>query len=151
MLGGGEPRRGPGTGLPASRDPPPVPPGAPVTLPAMDVLIHLFVGLHIIGIASLLGGFLTQMKALGEGTARFSPAMLHGALTMLVTGVILVGLNQADDNTVNNVKIGVKLALLVVILGLVYVKRDEERADKAQFGLVGGLTAANVFIAVLWT
>ncbi|AJE85072.1 MULTISPECIES: hypothetical protein [Streptomyces] len=117
----------------------------------MDVLIHLFVGLHIIGIASLLGGFLTQMKALGEGTARFSPAMLHGALTMLVTGVILVGLNQADDNTVNNVKIGVKLALLVVILGLVYVKRDEERADKAQFGLVGGLTAANVFIAVLWT
>ncbi|GAB2861372.1 hypothetical protein GCM10027074_30670 [Streptomyces deserti] len=117
----------------------------------MDVLIHLFVGLHIIGIASLLGGFLTQMKAMGEGTARFSPAMLHGALTMLVTGVILVGLNQADDQPVNNIKIGVKLALLIVILGLVYVKRDEEKADKGQFGLVGLLTTANVFIAVLWT
>ncbi|MFF9111816.1 hypothetical protein [Streptomyces sp. NPDC014805] len=117
----------------------------------MDVLIHLFVGLHIIGIASLLGGFLTQMKAMGRGTARFVPAMLHGALTMLVTGVVLVGLNQADDHTVNNIKIGVKLALLIVILGLAYVKRDEETVDKRLFGLVGLLTVANIFIAVLWT
>ncbi|MGI5356935.1 hypothetical protein ACQI4E_16730 [Streptomyces sp. CA-252508] len=117
----------------------------------MDVLINVFVALHVIGIAALLGGFLTQMKAMGEGTARFGPAMLHGALTMLVTGVALVGLNQADDQAVNNVKIGVKLAILVVVLGLVYVKRDEERVDKAVFGAVGGLTSANVFIATLWT
>ncbi|MFE7269101.1 hypothetical protein [Streptomyces sp. NPDC057623] len=117
----------------------------------MDVLIHLFVGLHIIGIAALLGGFLTQMKVMGRGTARFVPAMLHGALTMLVTGVILVGLNQADDHPVDNIKIGVKLALLVVILGLVYVKRDDETVDKRLFGVVGLLTVANVFIAVLWT
>ena len=117
----------------------------------MDVLIHLFVGLHTIGIAALLGGFLTQMKAMGQGAARFVPAMLHGALTMLVTGVILVGLNQADDQPVDNVKIGVKLALLVVILGLVYVKRDEETVDKRLFGVVGLLTVANIFIAVLWT
>lgn len=123
---------------------------APVRLRPMDVLIHVFVALHIIGIASLLGGFLTQMKAMGAGTARFTPAMLHGALTMLITGVALVGLNQADDQTVNNLKIGIKLAVLVVILGLVYVKRDEERIDKGLFGAVGGLTMANIFIATLW-
>jgi peptidoglycan/LPS O-acetylase OafA/YrhL len=117
----------------------------------MDVLIHLFVGLHITGIAALLGGFFTQMKAMGQGTARFVPAMLHGALTMLVTGAILVGLNQADDQPVNNIKIGVKLALLIVILGLVYVKRDEEQVEKGLFGAVGLLTTANIFIAVMWT
>ncbi|MGW7262492.1 hypothetical protein [Streptomyces sp. NPDC054842] len=117
----------------------------------MDVLIHLFVGLHIIGIAALLGGFLTQVKAMGQGTARFVPAMLHGALTMLVTGVVLVGLNQADDNALDNIKLGVKLALLIVILGLVYVKRDEEKVDKGAFAAVGLLTTANIFIAVLWT
>ena len=117
----------------------------------MDVLIHLFVGLHIIGIAALLGGFLTQMKAMGRDEARFVPGMLHGALTMLVTGAVLVGLNQADDHHVNTVKIGIKLALLVVILGLVYVKRDDEKVDKSMFGLVGAFTTANIFIAVLWT
>ncbi|MET9596536.1 MULTISPECIES: hypothetical protein [unclassified Streptomyces] len=116
----------------------------------MDVLINVFVGLHIIGIASLLGGFLTQMKAMGAGTARFTPAMLHGALTMLVTGVVLVGLNQMDGDPVNNIKVGVKLAILFVILCLVYVKRDEEHVDKALFGAVGGLTVINIFIAVLW-
>ncbi|MFI1398894.1 hypothetical protein [Streptomyces sp. NPDC020681] len=117
----------------------------------MDVLINVFVALHIIGIASLLGGFLTQMKAMSAGTARFTPAMLHGALTMLITGVALVGLNQADDQPVNNLKVGIKLAVLVVILGLVYVKRDEEKVEKALFGVVGGLTVANIFIATLWT
>lgn len=122
-----------------------------VRLRLMDVLINVFVALHIIGIASLLGGFLTQMKAMGAGEARFIPAMLHGALTMLVTGVVLVGLNQADDQPVNNLKIGIKMAVLIVILGLVYVKRDEEKVDKAMFGAVGGLTVANIFIATLWT
>ncbi|MGW5368100.1 hypothetical protein ACWER6_03325 [Streptomyces sp. NPDC004009] len=117
----------------------------------MDVLIHLFVGLHIIGIAALLGGFLTQMKAMGQGTARFVPGMLHGAFTMLVTGVALVGLDEADGHHVNTIKIGVKLAVLIVILGLVYVQRDEEKVDKRVFGLVGLLTMVNIFIAVLWT
>ncbi|MFH9606387.1 hypothetical protein [Streptomyces sp. NPDC017448] len=117
----------------------------------MDVLINVVVALHVIGIASLLGGFLTQMKAVGEGAVRFGPAMLHGALTMLITGIALVGLNQADDQAVNNVKIGVKLALLVVILALVYVKRDEEKVDKGVFMAVGGLTVANIFIATVWT
>ncbi len=151
--GAHEPGEGPVTGGAGAKGWPGgrAPEGAGLGSGLMDVLIHLFVGLHIIGIAALLGGFLTQMKAMGRGTARFVPAMLHGALTMLVTGVALVGLNQADDNTVNTVKIGVKLALLIVILGLVYVKRDDEKVDKNLFGLVGLLTVANIFIAVLWT
>ncbi len=124
---------------------------AEIRLTPMDVLIHLFVGLHIIGIAALLGGFLTQMKAMGRGEARMVPAMLHGALTMLATGIVLVGLNEAQHEHINTIKIGIKLALLVVILGLVYVKRDEETVEKAALATVGGLTMANIFIAVLWT
>ncbi|WP_019548679.1 hypothetical protein [Streptomyces sulphureus] len=116
----------------------------------MDVLINIFVGLHVIGIAALLGGFLFQMKAMGEGTARMLPGMLHGALTMLVTGVLLVGFREMDGGSVNNLKIAVKLAILVVILGLVYVKRDEEAVSSKVLGAVGALTMANIFIAVLW-
>lgn len=117
----------------------------------MRVLIDFFVALHIIGIAALLGGFLGQLKAMSAGTARFVPGMPHGALTMLVTGIALVGLDQADGHPVNNIKIGIKLAILVIILGIVYVKRDEEKAEKGLFAAVGALTAVNIFIATLWT
>lgn len=117
----------------------------------MATLINVFVGLHILGIAALLGGFLFQMKAMRTGDARMVPGMLHGALTMLITGLAMVGLRQADDLPVDNAKIAVKLALLVVILALVYVQRDEERVAAPLFGTVGALTTANVFIAVLWT
>ncbi|MEO3755082.1 hypothetical protein [Streptomyces sp. B6B3] len=116
----------------------------------MDVLIEVVVGLHIIGIAALLGGFLTQMKVMGAGEARIVPAMMHGAWTMLVTGLALVGLNQADDQEVNNTKIGVKLAVLLAILVLAYVNRDEDRVNARVFGAIGLLTVANVFIATTW-
>jgi hypothetical protein len=119
----------------------------------MDTLINVFVGLHIVGIAALLGGFLTQLKVMGRAGAepRFVPGMLYGALTMLVTGIALVGLSHADGRHPSNVKLGIKLAVLIVILGLVYVRRDEERIDRLSFGAVGGLTVVNIFIAVLWT
>ncbi|WP_129841900.1 hypothetical protein [Streptomyces sp. RFCAC02] len=117
----------------------------------MDVVINIVVALHIIGIAALLGGFLTQMKAMGDGRGRVVPAMLHGALTMLVTGIALVGLSEADDRSVNNLKIGIKLAVLVVILALVYVKRDDEKVSPGILGAIGGLTVVNIFIATVWT
>ncbi|EME99641.1 hypothetical protein J7W19_19650 [Streptomyces mobaraensis NBRC 13819 = DSM 40847] len=120
----------------------------------MDPLIHAMIGLHVIGIAALLGGFLTQMKAMGKGEARMVPSMLHGALTMLVTGMALVGLHRAQGDAVNTFKIGLKLSLLVVVLALVYLNRDQEEGERvgtAAFGTVGALTTADVFIAVLWT
>jgi hypothetical protein len=117
----------------------------------MNVLTHLVVGLHIMGIAALLGGVLTQLPPLGRGETRVVPAMLWGALTMLVTGIALVGLSQAQHVHLDTIKIGVKVAFLVIILGIVYVKRDDETADKRVVATVGALTTANIFIALLWT
>ncbi|MFB4196518.1 hypothetical protein [Streptomyces carpaticus] len=116
----------------------------------MDVLIAVFIALHIVGIAALLGGFLTQMKAMGAGEARIVPGMVHGAATMLVTGLVLVGLNQADDNEVNNTKIAVKLVLLLVLSVLAYLNRDEEKVSTPVFATIGALTTVNIFIATLW-
>jgi hypothetical protein len=119
----------------------------------MDVLLHLFIGLHIVGIAALLGGALTQLPPLAvtDRPVRMGPAMLWGALTMLVTGAGLVGIVQAQHGHLSTIKIGLKLAVLVVVLCLVYVKRDEESVERSQVALVAALTTANVFIAVLWT
>ncbi|MFW6694623.1 hypothetical protein [Streptomyces sp. MAR4 CNX-425] len=117
----------------------------------MDVLINLFVASHIIGIASLLGGWLTQMKSMSTGDVRVVPAMVHGALVMLVTGFILSGLNEADDVELNQAKLGVKGVILIVILVMVFIKRNEERVPKGYFAAIGLLTMSNIVIATTWT
>ncbi|NYI07891.1 hypothetical protein [Allostreptomyces psammosilenae] len=116
----------------------------------MDVAVDIFLILHFIGIASLLGGFLTQMRAMRTGEVRVVPAMVHGALTMLVTGLVMVGLRQADGAEVDNFKIGVKTAVLLAILVLVWLNRDKERVSPGVLGAIGGLTVVNICVAVLW-
>jgi uncharacterized membrane protein len=103
--------------------------------------------LHFVGLASLLGGFLVQMR---PAVKVVNAAMLHGALTQLVTGVALVGVDQAIGDPVDNVKIGVKLVVLLVITGLVFRFRGREQAPTGVWGAIGALTLANIVIAVFW-
>ncbi|WP_406283363.1 hypothetical protein [Embleya sp. NBC_00896] len=118
----------------------------------MDVLRQILLVLHIVGIAALLGGVLTQMSALKTGDVRIVPAMTHGALTMLVTGLALVGVVQAGlDREVDNAKIGTKLVVLLAILVLVWGNRTADRVSPRILGAIGLLTIANIAIAVMWT
>jgi hypothetical protein len=117
----------------------------------MSWLEKILLILHFVGLASLLGGFLVQMSAT---TKVINPAMLHGALTQLVTGLALVGVLQAEDdpsNPVNNTKIAVKLVVLLVILGLILANRKKESVSTGVWAAIGGLTVVNIGVAVLWT
>nr|WP_202628090.1 hypothetical protein [Cellulomonas sp. APG4] len=102
--------------------------------------------LHFVGLASLLGGFLVQMKS---RTKRVEAAMFHGALTQLVTGLALVGIAEAGDADVNHMKVGLKLVVLVAITALVLVGRRKESVSTGVWGAIGGLTLVNVVIAVV--
>ena len=114
---------------------------------AMEFLEQTLVVLHFIGLASLLGGFLVQIKT----TPRVvNSAMVHGIITQLVTGVVLVGLAEADDAAVDHAKVGVKLAVAVVVAVLVFANRRREVLNTAAWGLIGGLTILNIVIAVFW-
>jgi hypothetical protein len=111
--------------------------------------------LHFIGLASLLGGFLTQMRAMGAGVARIVPAMLHGAWTAFLTGLLLVGLAEyriamGADFEVDHMKIGVKSVVALIILILVMANRKKDSVKAPLFGAVGGLTLTNVILAVFW-
>jgi hypothetical protein len=118
----------------------------------VDVLRQILLILHIVGIASLLGGFLTQMPALRTGDGRIVPAMTHGALTMLVTGLALVGVVRAGlDKDVDNAKVGTKLVILLAILLLVWGNRAADRVSSKVLGAIGLLTVANIAVAVMWT
>ena len=124
---------------------------AAARLRPMDVLINVFVALHIIGIASLLGGFLTQMKAMGAGHGPLRPGdaarRAHHARHGCRPGRAQPGRRPEREQHQDRHQ----AAVLIVILALVYVKRDEEKVDKGAFAAVGGLTVANIFIATLWT
>jgi Tfp pilus assembly protein PilN len=114
----------------------------------VDFLHKLLLFLHLVGMAAVVGGALVQVAS---PPRRVTAMILHGGLTQVVTGVLLVGVLEADDEEVDHAKIGVKLVVALVIVGLawVYRKRDE-LADAIFFGILG-LALANVAIAVFWT
>jgi hypothetical protein len=117
----------------------------------MDVLRIILLIIHFIGLASLLGGFLVQVRAIAAGNGRVLPAMVHGALTQLVTGILLVATIEIGDLAdLNNIKIGVKLLITVVITVLVFVYRKRSPAPSWVLWTIGGLTVANIVIAVAW-
>ena len=115
----------------------------------MEFIYNLLLVLHFIGLASLLGGVIVQMKSPDKGV---NPAMLHGALTQLVTGVLMVGIAESGgiDEELNMTKIGVKLIVVLIITGLAFIGRKRPMPQTSLWGVIGALTLANVILAVFW-
>lgn len=116
----------------------------------MDFLHDVLTLLHLVGFAALFGGFFVQLKA---ARPVVNNAMLHGALTQLVTGVLLVGVASGvkdDDFTVDNTKIGVKLLVVLVVTVLVFLHRKQPSISRGVLFAIGGLTLLNAGIAVFW-
>lgn len=102
--------------------------------------------LHLIGWAIVFGGALANMR-----TPQIPKGMLHGVLTALVTGILITGMYEMGDGSVNNIKIGVKLIVALVITAMVIMGgRDKDKVTTGYLGGIAGLTALNVAIAVLW-
>lgn len=121
----------------------------------MSIVFNILVILHFLGLASLIGGFLVQIKT---SPREVNMAMFHGALTQLVTGVLLVGLSyplhKSDPEEYglpDNAKIAVKLLFLLVTLGLILANRKKPSITTGVWATIGGLAILNVCIAVLWT
>ncbi|WP_395638164.1 hypothetical protein [Pseudolysinimonas sp.] len=117
---------------------------------SLDIVRHLLLAVHILGLAAIVGTFFVQMRA-KDGFA--TGVMLAGAITQVVTGLALVGVRQAEDLGVNNAKIAVKLGLAVVVLVAAIVAHAQARRGgkvKPAFHAAGGLAVVNVLVAVLW-
>jgi hypothetical protein len=116
----------------------------------VQFLYNLILVLHFVGLASLLGGFIVQMKSTDKGV---NPAMWHGALTQLVTGVLLTGIAESDsldDEPLDMAKISVKLLIALVITVLAFIGRKKQPPQVPLWGIIGALTVVNVVIAVFW-
>ncbi len=108
-------------------------------------MILLF--LHLIGFASLFGGAFTQVK----GPKRVvNAAMFHGAILQLISGLALQLMWELGDGAVPHIKLGVKLAVLIVIGVLVVLNRNKPSVADGAFWAIFGLTTLNAAIAVFW-
>lgn len=117
----------------------------------MDILRIILLILHFVGLSMLLGGFLVQVKAIGQGKGTVFRAMIDGALTQLITGLLLVAtIEMGDLYDVDNWKIAVKLVIAVIVTVLVFVYRKKDPAPSWALWAIGGLTLANVIVAVAW-
>jgi hypothetical protein len=115
----------------------------------MDLLVNVFVVLHLLGMAAIIG------SALFVARGAVTPALLWGARAQLVTGLALVGLVQANDEEVNNTKIAVKLVVAIAVVACAEIAGARERkggGSRPQLvTAAGALALVNVLVAVLWT
>ncbi len=115
----------------------------------MDFLHLVLVFLHILGAAAIVGGWLATFKI---------PTVTNwqwiGALVQLVTGLLLVGLIEMGDGELNNIKIGIKAVIAVVIAIAAFLGRrkvkNNQPVSKGLAHAVGGLALINIAVAVFW-
>jgi hypothetical protein len=110
------------------------------------LLRHVFLYLHLIGFALLLGGTVVQYLT---GRYKINLAMLAGAGTQVVTGLILAAPfgREADPPTA---KLITKLVLGIVIFVMVFVSRKRDTVNRGHFLAIAGLTLVNAAVAVFW-
>ncbi|MDI9956014.1 MULTISPECIES: hypothetical protein [unclassified Rhodococcus (in: high G+C Gram-positive bacteria)] len=116
----------------------------------MSVLYNVFVVIHLLGMAALVGSYFTVLKA-----PSITEVMVWGARMQFVSGLIIVGLGEdALDKNYIHAKIAVKLVLSLVIVALAEITRAKQKKGQPNPNLVhvvGGLSIATVFVAALWT
>jgi hypothetical protein len=119
------------------------------------IIKSFLVVLHLVGLSALLGGFLVQIKALRAKTAEILPAIVHGAWTAFVTGLLLVGVREWElslggGHDLDHSKIAIKSVVALIVLVLVMLNRKKKPVSGSALGTIGGLTFLNVVLAVFW-
>lgn len=111
----------------------------------MSIVFGILLVLHLVGWALGLGGAVFGMRS-----QQLLPGTLHGVLTAVVTGILLVGVAEMSGLDVNHMKIGIKLVVALVVAFLTFfVARRPEKATRGMLGAIAGLIVVNVAIAVL--
>ncbi len=120
----------------------------------MSIIYGLVLVSHLIGMAWLVGSYLVTVTS--GGPPRVLLGMQRGAEIAFLAGLVLVGLRASGaydhpDGDVDNVRIAVKLAVAVVVIGLASRYRGAQSQPAGVVHAIGALAVLNVLVAVLWT
>jgi peptidoglycan/LPS O-acetylase OafA/YrhL len=111
----------------------------------MEFAKTIFLLIHV---ASVLGMLVLLLLQTSKPTKVIPKGFMHAALTALVAGFALVGINSSLEDDVNHLKVGVKFLVLVAIMILGYQNQNKPQISKGIWVTLLGLTVFNVFIAV---
>lgn len=105
--------------------------------------------IHILSVVGILSLLLVQWN---KNPRKLNPGVLHAGLTALLAGIVMMGLHDSvePDKPLNNTKFGVKLLVLLVILGLGYKNVKKTELSKNIWLTMTGLTIFNLVIALAW-
>ena len=120
---------------------------------AVDIVWDALLMIHLVGMASLLGGALVQM---GRKERVVNTAMVHAIWTQVVSGILIVDTSYAlpeDDfrSDVDNLMVGIKAAVALVVLLLCVANRGKPTVTEQVFFSIFGLTLINIGVAVFWS
>lgn len=113
----------------------------------MDTAEQVLVFCHLVGFAALFGGAFVQV---GDTVKVVNASMLYGAMAQVVTGVVLVGILEGLGDPLNTTKMGVKLAVALVVTLLCWVNRSKHSVPHGLFHFLWLLTLGNAALAVFW-
>jgi FtsH-binding integral membrane protein len=114
---------------------------------ALEIVNVVVLITHFLGLATIIGAFFMQMRKRSGVDFRL---IVIGAAVQLLTGLALIGLLYAQDESVNNTKIAVKLILALVVLVAALVGRKAKK-QLPFLHTAGAAAIANVIIAVAWS
>lgn len=119
----------------------------------MAFVYDIFVLLHFLGMAGLVGGLLVGVS---EKPLRIKKPALHSGLLVLLAGIFLVIINSvqhANDSSIEMIdhsKIGVKLLVVIAILVLGFKNLAKSEVSKRTYMTMLGLALLNILVAVFW-
>ena len=115
----------------------------------MELARNLLLALHLIGMTGILISLILSRKNL-------SPGVTYSALLSLITGIALVGLryplvdaNPTKWEEIDNLKISVKLLLVLTILIIGLKNRSKDSIGRNAVRVIFMLTLITITIAIL--
>jgi uncharacterized integral membrane protein len=111
----------------------------------MEFAKTVFILIHV---ASIVGMLVLLLQQTSKVEKVLPKGFMHAALTALVAGFALVGIDTSLNDEISHSKVGIKFLVLIVIMLLGYKNQNKPKISTAVWATMLGLTVLNVFIAV---
>jgi hypothetical protein len=113
--------------------------------PQMEIAKTIALLIHV---ASVLGMLVLLLMQTSKTEKALSKGFMHAAMTALIAGFALVGIDSSLNDEISHGKVGVKFLVLIAIMMLGYKNQNKAKISNAVWATMLGLTVFNVVIAV---